>query len=635
MNWRFLLLLLLLAMPVVAQNTPRPHDQQSLPAPTELRQDWRTRLSQIRSLIQMGSLGRAITMLDQLEKSGVPKHQALPLRIAIAEAAEKPDQVVELARNGLQDRPGAIRLLRPLALALMATDQPDSAQIVVSTYIARSPNKITAVRQMIQAWREAGHPDRGLSLCDSLREAQGHDVILRRARARCLLALGDVEAGVDEILAEVAQNPLNMPLVRADLLDGLSDEGAIDRAIHQIRENESHRVIVAVALLEVDLRLRVGDDQNAVRAVAPLLSNSGAVRDILKHVALHVREVPLVTDVKQQEASWRWLLEVLEELTSSEAVPVGQRLRVLDLLATVAESALVAGYLDQDPKRAMQRVDEVLAKVRAGSPGSTRLYSAQVLLARHTRDVLKDPAAAAQRLERLLLNLELPIKGIALCRLELGLSHMAAGDTARARTVLTRLGRGARFREAAGHAHYHLARLDLAQGNWDTARERLSAVALENAQADYANDALELAVLVAEEQARPNSDSTLLEAYSVCMREELLGDEDSLLQAYEGFVQSLEPITLRESPVAARARLELAELDFLAGRFARGLSLCAAVAVDQPDGPFAAKALFRQGDILFSIGDVDKARHVWERLLIQYPVTLEAEDARQLIRTLP
>ncbi len=634
MNWRFLLLLLL-AMPVAAQNAPRPQGQKSLPAPTELRQDWRTRLSQIRSLIQMGSLGRAITMLDQLEKSGVPKDQALPLRIAIAEAAEKPDQVIELARSALNDKPGSIRLLRPLALALMSTDQPDSAQVVVSQYVARSPNKITAVKQMIRAWREAGHPVQGLALCDSLRKVQGNDLILHRARARCLLALGEVEAGVDEILAELTQNPSNLPLVRTDLLDGLLADDAIDRAIRQVTHHDSDRVQVSIALLEVDLRLRVGDDQNAVRAIKPLLGDPGVVREILRHVALHVREAPLVKDEKQQEASWRWLLEVLEELTVSEAVPVGQRLRVLDLLATVAESALVAGYLDQDPQRAVQRIDEVLAKVRAKSPGSSRLYSAQVLLARHTRDVLKDPAAAAQRLERLLLNLDLPIKGIALCRLELGLSHMAAGDTARARTVLTRLGRGARFRTAAGHAHYHLARLDLAQGHWDTARERLSAVALENSQADYANDALELAVLVAEEQARPNADSTLLKAYSVCMREELLGDEDSLLQAYENFIHSLEPIALRESPVAARARLELAELDFRAGRFARGLSLCAAVAVDQPDGPYAAKALFRQGDVLFSTGDTNQARHVWERLLIQYPISLEAEDARQLIRTLP
>ena len=39
------------------------------------------------------------------------------------------------------------------------------------------------------------------------------------------------------------------------------------------------------------------------------------------------------------------------------------------------------------------------------------------------------PVRAAARLERLLVNLDLPLEGVALCRLELGLCRLAAGDT--------------------------------------------------------------------------------------------------------------------------------------------------------------------------------------------------------------
>jgi len=634
MRWRWLILLAV-AAPLLAQEMPRPTRPRAMEMPEGLRQDWRTRLTQIDRLIRMGSLGRAATMLDELEKSGAPGDQVLSLRISIAEAAGDREQVVELCRAGLVSHPGSQQLLRPLALALMVSGHSDSASVVVDELLIRSPNRITAATQMIQAWREAGRADRGLALCDSLRVERGDDLILRRPRARCLLALGRVEEGVAEIVAELSQNPLNLPMARTDLLAGVPNEQDVRRALSALAAPDESRHRGASALLRVDLLLRLGNDREAISVVTPYVSEPHAVREILRHVALLVRETPLEQDQKRRQAQWHWLLAILEMLTQSEAVEVGQRLRVFDLLATAAEDALVAGYLDRDPERAAQRIEEVLELVRVGSPGSTRLYSAQVLLARHTRDVLGDPKAAAQRLERLLLNLDFPLEGVSLCRLELGLSHLAAGDTTRARTVLTRLGRSSQFRDAAGHAHYHLARLDLAQGHWDTARERLSAVALANPRSNYANDALDLALLVAEEQARPNGDAALLEAYSVCIRGDLFGDESMQRGAYERLLARADPEAEADSPVVARARLELAELDYREGRFARAISLCAAVAADQPDGPYAARALLRQGAMLDRSGDYAQARHAWERLLAQYPTTLEAEDARQLIRDQP
>ena len=47
------------------------------------------------------------------------------------------------------------------------------------------------------------------------------------------------------------------------------------------------------------------------------------------------------------------------------------------------------------------------------------------------------------------------------------------------------------FRAPAGHAHFVLAKLDLAEGHFATARDRFAAVALDNPAAPYANDALE------------------------------------------------------------------------------------------------------------------------------------------------
>ena len=88
----------------------------------------------------------------------------------------------------------------------------------------------------------------------------------------------------------------------------------------------------------------------------------------------------------------------------------------------------------------LRRLAEVPDLVRRGHPESEHLYTAQIQLARFTRDQLGDPAAAAARLEHLLLDLDLPLEGVALARLALGESYLAASDTVRARQVLTALG---------------------------------------------------------------------------------------------------------------------------------------------------------------------------------------------------
>lgn len=598
------------------------------------RNDWPTRLGQIDRLIRMGSLGRAATMLETLETSGAPPDQILPRRVALAAAAGEHARVVELCREGLAARPRSLPLLRPLAEALMALGRPDTARVVVGDVLQVSPNRVSAAAQMIERWREAGLAAEGLALCDGLRREHGRDDLLQRPRARCLLDLGRVEEAVAEFSAELQLNPMNLPMARKDLLDGLPDDDARRRAAEALQRLPEGHDPTAPALLRADILLALADGDAALAAVRPLIADPAGATQLLRHATLLQREASLESDARRAQVQWTWLLGVLEDLADDSALRAGQRPRVLDLLAGTAEQALAAGYLDADPERAEARIEQVLERVRRDSPGSTRLYSAQVRLARHTRDVRHDPARAAARLERLLVDLDLPLEGVALCRLELGLCRLAAGDTAAARTVLTRLGRGTRFREAAGAAHFQLARLDLAQGHWDTARERLSAVALDNAAADFANDALDLALLAAEEQARGASPE-FLQAYSACMERELVGDDAGRREALRAFLDGISPADAASSMLVSRARLELAELEAAAGRPAAAAELCGLVARDRPDGPYAARALYRQGELLAAAGDRGAAVRVWERLLALAPDGLEAEDARRRLREMP
>jgi len=631
-----LAVLLLLAGASMAKEplqTPQPEPRPEVRSVMQ-RRDWLTRLSQVGHLIKLGSYGRAATMLEELEKTGVPRRDMLTQWVALAAALGDHEEVVALCEEGLAANPRAPRLLRSYAMALMALGRLDGAAAALDRMLEGSPNKTNVVIQSVQLWRDGGHPERGLALCDSVRTIAGVSSALRRPRASCLFDLGRVEEGVVEIVGELEANPQNLSILRQELMPLLRDDDMMRRAVVALDGPSSS---AAVTLLRTDLLLQLGRGPEAEQAALPLAADKEGVTSLMRMIATLTREAPLIEDELSRRAVMNWLLTVLETLSTSPAVDVGRRPQVLDMLAGAAESALELGLLDHEPDRAAARLEEVLDRVRRGSPGSSRLYTAQILLARFTRDAQGRPAEAAARLTKLLTNLELPLRGVALCRLELGISHIADCDTSRARVVLRRLGRSTQFPEASGPAHFHLARLDLAQGHWESARDRLAAVALDDPRADHANDALDLALMLAEELERSGGGDALLEAYAPVVAAGLCRRDDERRAALAALLDLAENTlgAVGGSALVDRARLELGALEAAQGRYRQAAELASSVAIDHPDGALAATSLLTCGEWLTAAGDSGAARRAWERLVSQYPDDLSAEDARTLLRELP
>ena len=358
---------------------------------------------------------------------------------------------------------------------------------------------------------------------------------------------------------------------------------------------------------------------------------------LLQNTILLVRELELMGDSPQLQPSVDYLLAVLERLAGPVNRDLVLRHRAADQLAQVCEIALEAGALGSDPRQAAERFGELLAMVREVHPSSEYLYSSQIKLAAYTRDVLHEPATAARRLERLLLNLDLPSNGVALVRLTLGECYLADGDTARGRIVLDNLGRDPQFRQAAGHAHYHLARLDLAQGHYATSRDRFAVVAMDNPGAPYANNSLDLGLAIAEEMDNPSGGPSILDLYSPSVYFDLTAKPDMRLTALEDFVTRTVLLVDLEEPqhLLERGRFELANLYLDAGRIDEALERLDQVINVHPDGRYPARALVLRGRILQDAGRSDEARNAWERLLSQYPDYLFLDDVRDELRALP
>ncbi len=595
-------------------------------------------LAEADKLLELGSLDRAEDLLDRLEQEGrVRPRDLLPRRARLARLRGDQALAVDLTRQALALMPGNPRLLRELAGSLAALDRLPEAREAMARLRRATPDPRSGAMLAIQAWRDEGRPAEGLALCDTVRRELGDPHFLSRLRAACLLGLDRPAAAADEVVDGLRANPLDLPLVRTELLDGLAAPGAaepvLDRLAARAGEADARP---EERILAADLHLAAAGTEAALAEVEPLLTEREAQTALLQWASTLALEAPLQADGSRRRATTELLLEALPRLVA-EGRPSGiLRIRVLDLLARVAEDALAGGWLERDPERAVARLERVLTLVRQGHPTSPHLYSAQIRLARFLKDELGRPEEAAARLERLLTDLDLPIEGVALARLTLGECYLAADDTARARLVLTRLGRSQQFRAAAGHAHYHLARLDLAEGHWETARDRFATVAMDAPEADYANDALALGLAIADELENPTGGPDLLSAYARAVRWELAARPDSQIVALERFVgEAAARVDLsRPQHLLERGRFELAGLLHERGRDAEALAQCERILLDHPDGRYPAEALRLAGRIHAERGEAEQARRAWERLLVQYPDNLFIDEIREKLRDL-
>jgi tetratricopeptide (TPR) repeat protein len=604
---------------------PRVLQQQMLPAPSS----WRTRLLEADRYLQLEQPGRAEAFIDEAEQLGAPRRQTLSRRVELRRLTGEFARVADLCEEGLADGSYSARLLSALAEANMELGRLDAAAVALDRLVAGSPNKVSTTAEAVRLWRGHAFPDRGLALVDTLRARLGQPDALSRARAACLLELERYTEAAQEIIEELAQNPLNLPMVRDELLDVLEGEAARSRLLGEFDAVGDPEP--ALQMLRLDLNLRLARESDALALSGDILAIPERIPALLRYATGLARELDLIESPIVRRAVATWLLETLEVLAVSTDVARGNRLRVVDLLASVSLQSLGFGYLDADPELAVARMDRVLDLVRRLSPGSTRLYAARITLAEYMRDVQGRPQEAARTLEGLLTDLDLPLDGVALSRLALGECRLAAGDSSGARTVLTALGRDERFREAAGRAQYLLAALDLAQGAWESARDRFAAVALNDPSADHANDALDLGLTIAEELVDPAGGPARLERYAESVYWDLARNPGRRVAALRTFVDG---VSGDGGHLLDRARLELAGL--LAEEDPDGAAAqCDRIVLDHPDGHYAPAALFLLGETRSRAGDARAARAAWDRLLAQYPDAVEADDARRLLRSLP
>lgn len=604
--------------------------------------DMRRRLVELDRLLTLKSVGRAESLLEDLEQHSILRRELITRRIRLAQLREDHSKAIDICRDALADQPLNAGLWRSLTESLLALDHPDSARLAAGNFISSSPNKRSAGMVTVELFQQSMHPVVAVALIDSMRGVLGDGLFMGRQKAVALLALERYEESADEVVSDLRSNPFNLSLVRSEILEGGYRPGRMPDFISRLDKRaldaeHNHTEVVFAA----NLFLMEGDAEKALERAKPLLVTRSGMNAVLQNTATLSRELPLLEvgsdNPDELQATVEYLLDVLGWLASDECYDPGIRKKAADNLAAVCGTALERKVLGEDPQEASDRFAQLLKQVRRVNPQSKYLYSSQLKLAAYTRDVLHKPAVAARRLENLLLDLDMPLPGVALVRLSLGECYLAAGDTTRGRLVLTRLGRDPNFRKAGGHAHYHLARLDLAQGNLVTARDRFAVVAMDNPAAPYANDALELGLAITEEMDNPSGGPELLLLYSQSVYYDLVADQEQRVTALEKFLaQALRLVDMEEPQhLVERARFELATAYGEQGRPEEAIQLFKTIVRDHPRGRFPAESLMHQSRLEQELGRTEQAKETLQLLLAQYPEYLFIDDARDAVRSLP
>lgn len=614
----------------------RPAPRQAHPPVDMIAQ--RRRVAEVDRLLASGNLSRAESLIDELSQFSWLERDLLPRRIRLAALKGDSAEAATLSREALRTQPRNASLWRGLAEALLAEDQTDAARAALDSFVVLTPepqNAALVAAGLIDARRR---PRMALAFIDSMRGVFGDGRMLAQPRAVGLLLTGRQDDAAAELAAELRANAFNLALVRTGLLDGLYRPADHAAFLHGLRTRAAEAAAVpAEAVLVADLQLAAGDADGAAATVRPLLVQPAGQRALLQNAAALAREIDLVDDPVHNRAAAAYMLAVLDDLSGPDNRDRSLQRRAAQLQAAVALSAMEKGWLADRPAEAADRFEAVLERLRALDPASPDAYAGRIRLAVFRRDRLHEAGRAAAALESLLLDPGLPKEGVAVVRLTLGETYLAAADTARARAVLTSLGRDPEYREAGGHAHFHLARLDLAEGNFVTARDRFAVVAMDNAAAPYANDALDLGLAVAEELDNPSGGPTLLARYAGSVYWDLVGRPDERDRSLAAFIEVARAMATPGEPqrLLERAEWERAQLALDAGRRDEALAMLAALVIEHPDGRYPAPALLQRAQLLAEDGDAAGSRAALEQLLSQYPDWPFADDARDALRSLP
>ena len=208
--------------------------------------------------------------------------------------------------------------------------------------------------------------------------------------------------------------------------------------------------------------------------------------------------------------------------------------------------------------------------------------------------------------------------------------HLQANSTEKARLVYLQIIAEKTTKTTTSEAieaRFRLAELHFLSGQVVKAQTLINAVLKTHLNRDIINDAIALSTLLQEGQ---RTDSNLLSAYASACLKLRQKDLNGALAAFETLHR-----THPQSFLADRLLDHQAKIYTDQKRYPQALQTYRKLIATQPESPLSPAAHIEQGAIYDKyLGQYYDAQKIYETLLITYPTSLEADTARERLRSL-
>ncbi len=560
----------------------------------------------------------AVSRMETLYLEHSRSHQ---LRLQLARACRltgRLERSEELLRSLLDEYPESSGYRNELILTLFRAGKDAAADQLLAEITADRPARASAFEEAASLLMNANRMRRVESVYrEGLGALPPKD---ERGRLRLLLRLFEVlsmEGASDRILLLLAETRpgFDDPSLRGRLM------GYGERFLSESEDSEELIPMAdslaaapdgrAMAEILREIYLAVGDHEGFATQVlrAPVPSE-------LRPTWFHDEGMRCLDDRRgdpgpRRAAAARLFEAGLERIDEVHPLRARLRLQLARLRLEADAEARLRGELPGEENVAALR--GLLQNVREDNPGSEWSTYALIEELRFLRERLRAVEEAEALLRAWFLEPErargLVVEGAL--ELELGETLMASGRFEEARGHFLAIHSAQRSGNATSWAAFRLAQLLVLDGDKAAAQDSLAGIAEARPGGALANDALDLALLLAESAAWPSTVQAFLDGSFTL---EYAGDREGAAVRLHAFA-----IEFPDDPASPALLYRAGQLFLQALRGEPALAAWLLLADHHPDSFRAPQALEQAARLALRIGDPARARLLLERILLEHP----------------
>ncbi|MFQ5600620.1 MAG: tetratricopeptide repeat protein [Candidatus Krumholzibacteriia bacterium] len=597
---------------------------------------------ELRHLERRGDRAGAIKVGEELLQEFPGDRRVEDALINLYRLERRDEKLIGLLRRRVERQPDDLTSARELGAHLLARKRPSQALAIVQRVIEANPRDETRYRMGAVLFRSHRHIDIAIRLYRQGRQTIGREALFAAELAQLEEARGDYAAAIGEYLLLVMDQDRRARARHkiVKLLERADEPARVLARIDELRlrhpKSAAVQDVAATAYLQSG---RFGDAYKAVRAADRYAEDQGEHLLEFGRLALKTEEGD-VADLERARVGVRALKRLPDQHPQSNLIPEAARL-VAEGLVSVARQVGEEDTRRDLLREAVESLDTTLEQPRFAS----LQRDAMALKALILFEDLGDHEQALRTFEDLVKRQRQRNEPDYMVRVQMGLCLAAMDRFDEARVVLEEVAgsetqggdekqqvdphhrRGRRAKVTAetvgrSRARYHLAELDLVEGDYEGAIDGFAALAEEAPEDRLANDCLDLALTLNEATF---DDPEALQRFGSYRRALLRRNLEQARAELEALV-----VQHPESTLHPLALFKLAQNLDEAGEFQMALQHFDRVVEMHPEHRLAARALEAIGDVyLERLGRPEEAVDSYERILLDYAGDLFLDSVRK------